>query len=73
MDFDAVVNSVAGIGGTSKCDIAMAGLTVTPARAEVVNFTESYYNASQVLIVKADDTTFDACKTVVDVLSIICK
>ena len=73
MDFDAVVNSVAGIGETSKCDIAMAGLTVTPARAEVVNFTNSYYNASQVLIVKADDTTFDACKTVDDVLAILNK
>ena len=73
MDFDAVVNSVAGIGGTAKCDIAMAGLTVTPARAEVVNFTNSYYNASQVLIVKADDTTFDACKTAEDVVAILNK
>ena len=73
MDFDAVVNSVAGIGNTSKCDIAMAGLTVTPARAEVVNFTNSYYNASQVLIVKADDTTFDACKTAADVVAILNK
>ena len=73
MDFDAVVNSVAGIGGTSKCDIAMAGLTVTPARSEVVNFTNSYYNASQVLIVKGDDTTFDACKTADDVVAILNK
>ena len=73
MDFDAVVNSVAGIGETSKCDIAMAGLTVTPARAEVVTFTESYYNASQVLIVKADDTTFDACETADDVLAILAQ
>ncbi len=73
MDFDAVVNSVAGIGGTSKCDIAMAGLTVTPARSAVVNFTDSYYNASQVLIVKADDTTFDECKTAEDVVAILNK
>ncbi len=73
MDFDAVVNSVAGIGGIAKCDIAMAGLTVTPARAEVVNFTNSYYNASQVLIVKADDTTFDECKTAEDVVAILNK
>lgn len=71
MDFDAVVNSVAGVGETSKCDIAMAGLTITPAREEVVTFTNSYYNASQVLIVKADDTTFDACKTAEDVVAIL--
>jgi polar amino acid transport system substrate-binding protein len=49
----------------------MAGLTVTPARAAVVNFTNSYYNASQVLIVKADDTTFDGCKTAEDVVAIL--
>lgn len=71
MDFDSVVNSVAGIGDVAKCDIAMAGLTVTPARAAVVNFTNSYYNASQVLIVKADDTTFDGCKTAEDVVAIL--
>jgi polar amino acid transport system substrate-binding protein len=65
------VNSVAGIGDVAKCDIAMAGLTVTPARAAVVTFTDSYYNASQVLIVKADDTTFDACKTADDVVAIL--
>ena len=59
MDFEAVVNSVQ----SGKSDIAMAGLSVTPEREKVVTFTESYYNASQVLIVKEDDTTFDACTT----------
>ncbi len=57
MDFDAVCLSV----GQHKCDIAMAGLTVKPDREEYVTFTDSYYSASQKLIVKADDTTFDAC------------
>ena len=67
MQFEAVVTSVeSGI-----CDIGMAGLTVTPKRAEVVNFSDSYYNASQVLIVKADDTTFDECKTKADVEAIL--
>jgi polar amino acid transport system substrate-binding protein len=67
MQFEAVVTSVEqGI-----CDIGMAGLSVTPARQEVVNFSDSYYNASQVLIVKADDTTFDECKTVADVVAIL--
>ena len=67
MLFEAVVNSVEA--GT--CDIGMAGLSVTPAREAVVNFTDSYYNASQVLIVKADDTTFDECKNAADVVAIL--
>ncbi len=57
MDFDAVCLSV----GQHKCDIAMAGLTVKEDRKEHVDFTTTYYQASQKLIVKADDTTFDAC------------
>ena len=57
MKFDSVCLSV----GEHKCDIAMAGLTVNESRKEVVNFSKSYYNAYQKLIVKADDTTFDTC------------
>ena len=58
MDFDAVCLSV----GQHKCDIAMAGLTVNEERTEYVTFTDSYYEASQKLIVKGTDTAFDACK-----------
>lgn len=57
MDFEAVCLSV----GQHKCDVAMAGLTVKPDREEYVTFSKSYYTASQKLIVKGDDTTFDAC------------
>ena len=57
MDFDAVCLSV----GQHKCDIAMAGLTVKEDRKEHVNFSKTYYEASQKIIVKGDDTTFDAC------------
>lgn len=67
MKFESVVTSVQN--GT--CDIGMAGLTITPAREEMVTFSNSYYNASQVLIVKATDTTFDACKTSEDVEKIL--
>ena len=69
MDFDAVCLSV----GQHKCDIAMAGLTVKPDREEYVTFSKSYYSASQKLIVKADDTTFDACKTKEDVEAILAQ
>lgn len=59
MDFDAVCLSV----GSHKCDIAMAGLTINEERKESVTFSDSYYQASQKLIVKGDDTTFDNCTT----------
>ncbi len=57
MKFESVCLSV----GQHKCDIAMAGLTVKEERMEHVNFSDSYYVASQKIIVPADDTTFDAC------------
>ena len=55
MDFDAVCLSV----GQQKCDIAMAGLTVSEDRKEYVTFTDTYYQASQRLIVPSDNTKFD--------------
>lgn len=58
MDFDAVCLSV----GQQKCDIAMAGLTITEERTEYVAFSDSYYQASQRLIVPSNDTAFDDCK-----------
>ena len=57
MDFDAVCLSV----GQHKCDIAMAGLTINDEREELVTFTDSYYQASQRLIVPSTDTSFDDC------------
>ena len=58
MDFDAVCLAV----GQQKCDIAMAGLTIKEDRKEYVNFSDSYYSASQKLIVLSDDDKFDDCK-----------
>ncbi|MGN0468044.1 MAG: transporter substrate-binding domain-containing protein [Acutalibacteraceae bacterium] len=67
MKFESVCLSV----GQHKCDIAMAGLTVNEERKEQVTFSTSYYQAAQKLIVKADDTTFDACKETADVETIL--
>lgn len=67
MDFDAVCLSV----GQQKCDIAMAGLTVSPDRQKYVTFSDPYYQASQKVVVKGDDTTFDNCKTKEDVEAIL--
>ncbi|MGN1479412.1 MAG: transporter substrate-binding domain-containing protein [Acutalibacteraceae bacterium] len=67
MDFDSVCISV----GQHKCDIAMAGLTIKPEREEHVQFSKSYYKASQRLITKGSDTTFDKCTTKEDVEAIL--
>lgn len=67
MDFDAVVLSV----GQGKADIAMAGLTITEARKESVNFSDKYYDASQKLIVMANDSSFDKCTSVSDVEEVL--
>lgn len=67
MEFESVVTSV-GINGV---DIAMAGLTVNETRKQSVNFSESYYQASQMVLVRSDDATFDSCKTAEDVENIL--
>lgn len=67
MDFDAVCLAV----GQQKADIAMAGLTIKEDRKEHVAFTDSYYNASQKLIVLSDSTEFDNCTTAADVEKIL--
>lgn len=61
MDFDAVVTAVQM---QDIYDIGMAALTISPDRAEVVNFSNPYYDTTQVLITKANETTpFDYCTT----------
>lgn len=67
MDFDAVCLNVQ----QKKCDIAMAGLTVTDKRKELVNFSNPYYDASQQLVVLADCTEFDSCQTAEDIEKIL--
>ncbi len=67
MDFDAVCLSV----GQHKCDIAMAGLTINEERKEMVTFSDSYYSASQKLVVRSDDTRFDECKTADDIVAVL--
>ncbi len=57
MEFDSIVESVKG----GKADIGLAGMTVTPERQEVINFTASYATGVQVVIVNEDSaiTTVD--------------
>ena len=84
MEFDAVCLSVSAAGGTYEdsdgvehtvsggvCDVAAAGLTVSEDRREILDFSDSYFDASQMLVVAADDTTFDECETAEDVEAIL--
>ncbi|MBR7116670.1 MAG: transporter substrate-binding domain-containing protein [Clostridia bacterium] len=81
MNFDAVCLAVSETGGdydvdgefveSGVADIAAAGLTVNDTRKQILDFSQSYYNASQMLIAAADDTTFDECKTAADVEAIL--
>lgn len=84
MNFDAVCLAVSNQGGSYEdengnvvnqaggvADIAAAGLTVNAKRQEILDFSTSYYNASQMIVCKADDTTFDNCKTADDVIAIL--
>ena len=52
MEFDSIVESVKG----GKADIGLAGMTVTPERQEVINFTTSYATGVQVVIVTEDSS-----------------
>ena len=52
-------------------DIGMAGITVSEDRAAIYDFTNTYYAASQKIIVAADNTDFDACTTAAEVEAVL--
>lgn len=67
MEFDSVLTFIdAGYG-----DVAATGLTKNEEREQYVTFSESYYNANQMIIVKEDDTRFDDCKDLADVEKVL--
>ncbi|MFR8011841.1 MAG: transporter substrate-binding domain-containing protein [Clostridia bacterium] len=49
VDFDTIVSEIE----TGKSDIGVAGMTVTPERAEKVDFSDSYFTSIQYFIVPA--------------------
>ena len=48
MDFDSIITAVQ----SGKADFGMAGMTVTEERKQAIDFTDTYTNAIQVIIVK---------------------
>lgn len=59
MDFDALIMAME----TDGIDMAIAGMTATEDRKQQVDFSDPYFNASQVMIVKSDN---DSIKTFQD-------
>ena len=51
MDFKLVIESVK----KGEADIAMAGISPTPQRAEQVGMTEGYYKSEQTALIRAED------------------
>lgn len=67
MEFDSVLTFIdAGYG-----DVAATGLTKNEDREKYVTFSDSYYDANQMIIVKESDTRFDDCKTREDVEKVL--
>lgn len=50
MEFDSIVTAVQ----SGKADVGAAGMTITEDRLELINFTDSYTTAKQVIIVTED-------------------
>lgn len=65
--FDAILNDV----NAGYSDMGMAGMTVNEDRLVSNDFTTAYYQASQKIIVAADNTDFDNCQTAEDVENVI--
>lgn len=65
--FDAIFTQV----DAGYADVGMAGITISEDRVGLYEFSTPYYNASQKLIVKADNTAFDGCTTAAEVEAVI--
>jgi len=50
LKFDALIPAL----DAGKIDIAVSGMTITPERARNVEFSEPYYKATQVLVLRSD-------------------
>jgi len=48
MEFDTLLTAL----NANKIDFVIAGMTINPKRAESVNFSEPYYEATQAIVVK---------------------
>jgi polar amino acid transport system substrate-binding protein len=52
MEFDSIISAVS----SGKADMGVAGMSITEERKKNVDFSDVYYRAAQVLIIKTDST-----------------
>lgn len=55
MEFDSVVQAVV----SKNADIGISGLTVNETRKQVLDFSDTYFSASQMVLVRDNDKRFD--------------
>lgn len=58
--FDTLIEGL----DTGKIDAAISGMTITPTRKEKVDFSEPYYNAAQVIVVKEDTPGYETIEDI---------
>ena len=51
MDFNGIIPGLL----SGQLDVGIAGMTIKPERAQVVDFSDPYYNAGLLILVKADN------------------
>jgi glutamine transport system substrate-binding protein len=56
MDFNGIIPGLQ----TKQLDVGIAGITIKPERAEVVDFSDPYYDAGLLILVKNDTTDITA-------------
>jgi glutamine transport system substrate-binding protein len=56
MDFNGIIPGLQ----TNQLDVGIAGMTIKPERAEVVDFSDPYYDAGLLILVKNDTTDINA-------------
>lgn len=65
MEFDSVITSLA----SGNAHIAISGLTINEKRSKVINFSDTYFSASQMVIFRQNDERFKDITTKEDLLS----
>ena len=56
MDFNGIIPGLQ----TKQLDVGIAGMTIKPERAEVVDFSDPYYDAGLLILVRNDTTDINA-------------
>ncbi|WP_027721928.1 glutamine ABC transporter substrate-binding protein GlnH [Maridesulfovibrio zosterae] len=58
MDFNGIIPGLQ----SNQIDVGIAGITIKPERAKVVDFSDGYYNSGLLLLVKSDDNSINDIK-----------